>query len=213
MLSFIRWRRKNTDKNGLASLITGLGDLMIWATAGNSFAYQKVTVEKTDTLQLVLTNNSRFTDEVSLTFVPPVPRQPKIPDAKGKTTNDMRLKQEDSIRNAYVATFIDSIGSLTISHQANLNTDSVWNILKKSRGNWKDISRFIIDGSRVSKTNMYQVLNNISEKDLRDTPHDILSDHLNNSYFKGTIPKEFFLAVYFKPTHRWRNTQLLQKVL
>lgn len=191
--------KKNTDKNGLTSLITGLGDLMIWAYSGNSFTYQKVTVEKTDTLQLVLPNNSRFTDEVSLTFVPPVQRQPKIPDAKGKTINDNRLKLEDSIRNAYVATFIDSIGSLTISRQANLNTDSVWYILKKSRGNWKDIARFIIDGSRISKTNMCQVLNNISEKDLRDTPHNILSDHLNYSYVKGTKPKEFFWQFILNP--------------
>jgi hypothetical protein len=191
--------KKNTDKNGMASLVTGLGDLMIWAYKGNYFGYQKVTIEKADTLTIVIHKNPRSADELSLIFVPPVQRQPKVPDAKGKELNEKRLKYEDSLRTAYVATFIDSLGSEKIARSAGLNADSVWNILKQSRGNWSAISQFIKDGSLISKTNMYQILENISEKDLRDTPENILMDHLKYSASTEKMPKEFFWQFVLNP--------------
>jgi transglutaminase-like putative cysteine protease len=191
--------KKNTDKNGIASLITGLGDLMIWAWSGNAFGYQKVTIEKTDTLTLVLYKTPKTVDELSLTFVPPVERQPKVPDASGKDINDKKLKKEDSLRSAYVATFIDSVSSCQIARAAGLNSDSVWTLLKLSRGNWPEISRFIMDGSLINKTNMYQVLNNVSEKDLHDTPEAILMDHLKYSATNTKMPKEFFWQFVLNP--------------
>lgn len=191
--------KKNTDKNGIASLNTGLGDLMIWAYQGNSFGFSKVTVEKADTLMVVLHKDPLFTDELSLTFVPPVQRQPKIPDAKGKEINDRRLKREDSIRSTYEATFIDSLKSMQIAVAAGLNPDSVWTIVKQSRGNWPEIVRFMLNGALINKTNMYQVLNNISEKDLHDTPEIILEDHLKYSASKEIMPKEFFWQFVLNP--------------
>lgn len=191
--------KKNTDKKGMASLLTGFGDLMIWAYKGNSFGYQKVTVERSDTLTVVLQKNPVFTGEVSLHFVPPVERQPKVPDAKGKDLNDARLKVEDSLRTGYVATFIDSANCLQIAKTAGLSADSVWHYIKLSRGNWPDISRFILNGSKISKTNTYQILENISEKDLRDTPENILMDHLKNTPANGTMPKEYFWQYVLNP--------------
>jgi transglutaminase-like putative cysteine protease len=196
---FYTLAKKNTDKNGMASLVTGLGDLMIWAYIGNSFGFQKVTIEKTDTLVIVIHKNPRSVDELSLTFVPPVQRQPKVPDAKGKDINDRKLKYEDSLRTAYIATFIDSVSSMKVAKSANLDADSVWTILKQSRGNWPEISRFIMDGSLINKTNMYQILKNISEKDLHDTPEAILMDHLKYSASAEKIPKEFFWQFVLNP--------------
>jgi hypothetical protein len=191
--------KKNTDKKGMASLVTGLGDLMIWAYSDNLFAFQKVTIEKTDTLVLVLSKNPLVADEMSLCFVPPVQRQPKIPDAKGKETNDLRLKKEDSIRTSYESHFIDSANCLQIANVSNLNADSVRTILKQSRGNWNQIARFILDGALINKTYTYAILNNISEKDLHDTPESVLMDHLKYSYTKESIPKEFFRQFVLNP--------------
>ncbi len=190
---------KKTDKEGMASLLTGLGDLMIWAYSGNSYAYQMVTVEKMDVLELVLHKNPVKNSDVWLTLVPPVQRQPIVPDAKGKEINDMRLKKEDSLRSAYEATFIDSATCVQIAMLTRLNADSVRTFLKQSRGNCMEIAYVISDVMSYGRANTCQILTNISEKDLRDTPKNILLDHLLFSYTSETYPKEFFYQFVLNP--------------
>ena len=50
---------KMTNLKGMASLITGYGDLMVWATDGKIYGYHKVTVEKTDTLTITLNQTGK----------------------------------------------------------------------------------------------------------------------------------------------------------
>ncbi|MEI6123019.1 MAG: transglutaminase-like domain-containing protein [Bacteroidota bacterium] len=195
--------KKRTDDTGLTSLITGLGDLMIWVYSGNKFGFQKVTIENTDTAVIVVDQIPDDQRSKNLIFVPPVQRQPKVADENGKAQNDIKLKNEDKIRADYEATFIDSVNSCLIAKKVNLNSDTVWMYLKQSRGNWPEISRFIITGAELNKTFMYNILDNISQKDLRDTPSNILLDHLQNSNtaFVDTdkIPIEFFYKFVLNP--------------
>lgn len=195
--------KKTSDKNGIIFLTTGLGDLLIWAYSGNSFGFEKITVEKTDTALIILNKTAIENGSLDLTFVPPVPRQPKVPDEKGKKENEKRLQNEDNIRVAYESTFIDSLASCSLAKKSGLSCDSVWTYLKQSRGNWKEISKFIELGAPVNKTYMYQILSNISQKDLRDTPGDILIAQLKNSDFQfakeNNISQDYFFKYVLNP--------------
>ncbi|MBP8041040.1 MAG: transglutaminase domain-containing protein [Bacteroidales bacterium] len=172
--------KKNTDDQGLAFLTTGLGDLLIWAYKGDTFGYIQVSVGKTDTAVVVLNKSAVENDVVNFTMVPPIERQPNVAEAKGKKENEKRLQKEDKIRAAFEAGFIDSVTSCRFAQSLRLNTDSVWFFLKQSRGNWKEIMTFIQAGAALNKTYTLQILGGISEKDLRDTPHEVLLDHLQH---------------------------------
>jgi len=195
--------KKISDKNGLTFLTTGLGDLLIWAYSGNMFGFEKITVEKTDTAIIIINKTAIENGSLDLTFIPPVQRQPKVPDEKGKKENEKRLQNEDNIRAAYESTFIDSIAACTIAKQSGLNCDSVWMYLKQSRGNWAEILKFIQWGAALNKTYMYQILSNISQKDLRDTPSDILIEHLQYSDVSfakaNNISPDYFFKFVLNP--------------
>lgn len=190
--------KKNTDTNGITFLTSGLGDLLIWAYAGNKFGFAKITVEKTDTAIICLNRTAIENESLDMTFVPPVPRQPKVPDEKGKKENEKRLQNEDKIRAEYESTFIDSLAACAIAKQYELDGDSVWMFLKQSRGNWPEIVKFIQAGSAINKVFMYQILSNISQKDLRDTPSAILLGHLQNSNMSFVNSNTISMDQFFK---------------
>ena len=195
--------KKNTDDKGLAFLTTGLGDLLIWAYKDEAFGYAKVTVEKSDTAIVVLNKSLIDSDNLNFTFVPPIERQPKVADAKGKKENEKCLQNEDKIRTAYETGFIDSVSSHRFAQSLHINTDTVWMFLKQSQGNWAEIMNFIQTGAAINKIYTLQILSVISQKDLRDTPHEVLLDHLQNSdmSFANTnnIPPDQFYNYVLNP--------------
>jgi len=172
---------KQTDDKGLASTVTGFGDLIIWANNGNDFGYKKVTVEKTDTLLLCLDKRpgKEYTELFDL--VPPIERSLEPASDAGRKLNDFRIAQEDSIRNAYRATFIDSIAAVAFAKKYDYDTDSTWTLLRESQGNWREITRLMSETTGQQKTFVLPLLASVAEKDLRDTPADFLADHLQNS--------------------------------
>ena len=50
-----------------------------------------------------------------------------------------------------------------------------------SRGNWREIEKFLRDAPADKRPMAMDLLNVISAKDLRDTPASVLADHLNNA--------------------------------
>ena len=189
-----------TDVDGKASLTTGLGDLLIWSLtpdpsprgegSGYRFAFAKIDVRKDSTLTLILKKDAdkdillpsplgegpgvRLFD-----MVPPVAGNPKVV-ATGEETaaNAKRLAYEDSLRNAYTATF---------------HTDSPNPFVRKAEGNWAEIEKFII-----AHPNCDDYLATYSDKDLRDITAATLEahwtepgtyQHINiSTYQRGLLP-------------------------
>jgi hypothetical protein len=171
----------NTDEEGLCKLKLGFGDVIVWATKDDKFTFQKISVGKTDSLTMTL-SESDFTERViNFDLIPPVKKAPLEFSEEGKILNKKRLAFEDSIRNAYEQTFISKEKSFEIAIQQKLDTTLVWEKLKKSRGNWQEISNFIQQTPHKSKKWIFPLLNEIAEKDLRDAPSKILLSHINNS--------------------------------
>ena len=173
--------RSTTDSSGICSLLTGYGDLLIWAGKNGLVGYKKISVGSTDTLSLIL-NKPNFEERTeSYDLIPPVPGKIVKASETGREENNRRLKHEDELRLKYEKTFIDSSTACNLSKKLYINQDSIWKILQTSRGNWSEIVKFLEGAKPALRSRALQLLYAISEKDKHDTPAEVLSDHLNFS--------------------------------
>ncbi len=162
-----------TDENGLATLTTGLGDLLIWATDGEHYAYAPMDLRKQDTLTLTLSRlpGEAYVEEFHM--VPPVAGEAKVtPTADKKAENDRRLLQEDSMRADYAASFPNAQNRQTyLKPNANLTDAQAWELLHKSEGNYKEVANFLNNHTeKVESISLYDYMKSYSDKDLRDVP-------------------------------------------
>ena len=176
-----------TDKEGKASLTTGLGDLLVWATIGQTadgetlFAFDKIDVRQDSTLTLTIPNNFNFQLSIfNLEMVPPVAGEPKVVATEEETAaNANRLAYEDSLRNAYTATFPTKESLQQIEGVQYVNQEQLWELVHKSEGNYKTILNFIMKHGWHEEEfgDVYDYLMSYSDKDLRDIPADVLEEH------------------------------------
>ena len=143
-----------TDKEGKASLTTGLGDLQIWATDGTYYNYVMLDVRKETETKIYMTREGyeahyvhpRSDDYVEMIdVVPPVAGEAKVTPSKEKADrNAKRLVYEDSIRGAYVATFPTKENyKQLLKPSDNLTDEQAWEIIHKAEGNYEEIAKFI----------------------------------------------------------------------
>jgi transglutaminase-like putative cysteine protease len=173
-----------TGKNGVCSFLTGYGDLIIWAARDHRFGYRKVTVKTTDTavVELSLNPGKEFTEYFDLVPPPEMPDERMAGDSANRQ-NARRLAFEDRIRSNYEQTFIDSAKTTRLAQILSLNADTLWKILRESRGNWRDLINFIGETQEFQKKWIFPLLTSISEKDLRDITPEVLTDNLENFPF------------------------------
>lgn len=91
-----------TAEDGRASLNTGCGDLLVWASKGEFFGFGKISAEASESeAQAVVTLEHRIGDEfeADIDIVPPV-ENPIVTDATPQQIllNSKRLAREDAIR-------------------------------------------------------------------------------------------------------------------
>lgn len=179
-----------TDDSGRAAATFGRGDVLVWASKGDRFGYTKVSVGRnseeergffrrivdrmtgyvpgTVTVVLDRTAGDEFADEIDI-VPPPAVDVPNRVSLAAADSNKVRLACEDSIRNAYVATF-PSGDKYTVS----------------AFGNWEEVESFIFFNSSTPQRKICaeRMLDLMNAKDLRDTPCDILMDHILGYYAK-----------------------------
>ena len=180
-----------TDSEGKASLTTGLGDLLIWASKDGKYDYAKIDVRENDAITLKLSRIPGTEYEEDFDIVPPVGKPVTTnvtPDEADK--NNKRLAFEDSIRNAYLKTFPtdDEIAKIT---NGNLTAEQIHEIVKKSEGNYKEIIAFM-DTHKEKNDNLflYDFIKSLSDKDLRDCEAVTLNQHIME--YDGKYPVEVF---------------------
>ena len=191
-----------SDASGVVSVSLGLGDILVWASKNGSFGYEKVDIRALEDNSINITLDHKIFDNFSdsLMLVSPVKNKREvIITSKDKDFNDWRKKNEDKVHDKYINTFPDvaEIDDFISRLKIKINKkqkDQIKNDIKLSRGNWNDISTYI---SALDQDNLEDglcLLDQISEKDLRDTPADILFDHIDNfsrtdDYSKDIIDK------------------------
>ena len=90
--------------------------------------------------------------------------------------------REDSIRNAYIATFPAQPAVDSFARAIGVKPGQIARFITASRGNHGEIMDFLREASRKGCTGRaLQLLATLSEKDLRDTPSAVLADHLYNT--------------------------------
>ena len=171
-----------TDKAGTTWLSAGWGDVLVWASKDGVFGYSKVSFGKDGQVKISLDKKSGETYSVSLDIVPP-PESPNIPEVtpEQRAENNRRLAHEDSIRNAYVATFMDKVKADDFVKQNGL-PERTAAFLVASRGNWKTLTEYLLAAKKKKEiTKALNLLSVISDKDLRDISLEVLNDHLYNT--------------------------------
>ena len=172
---------KKTDKNGIASFETGLGDILVWAHTSDYFNWANVDVRETDTVKLQLNKNANKTYTIDIDYNPPIQPEAIVVSAEGKAANDKRFAYEDMMRAEHEKTFMDSIQCQSMATKNELNFKELWPIMQESRANWKEIERFVNEAPVERKQQALDMLKVIAKKDLHDTKAEVLNDHLVNT--------------------------------
>lgn len=171
-----------SDINGYATLSTGKGSLLAWAAANGKFGYAHCTAGSGDTTVIVLDKSSGYTTSFDMNITPPRERNtvPSVTTEQA-SENARRFACEDSIRNAYVATFISPADATAFARSIDADEAMVAELLKKSRGNHAVIKGFLqsVEGDKLTRA--LKLLSVISDKDLRDVEAAVLHDHLVNT--------------------------------
>lgn len=174
--------RKKSDSVGIAFVSSGLGDMVVWAKKGEQFGYAKLDVRTMDTLNIVLDKTGKNGYNFITDITPPAEG---VVDngvtAEQRELNNKRWAQEDSIRGAYVSTFMPREASNALAVELGLDTTKVWNFISGSRGNHGAIVEFLKNTPKEQLPMAMELLGVISAKDLRDTPSEVLADHLSGA--------------------------------
>lgn len=180
---------KLSDAHGKTSLTAGLGDMMIYASKDGRFGFGKVTYGKDEAVSIALEyEEGTVIPHLEMEVVPPV-ENAQLPDVtdEQRAENTRRMEYEDSLRNAYVATFYTSQTGLEYARRFEKKyfpdqDERIADILVASRGNHKEITDFLHEAdAKDVLSHAYQLLEELPQKDLRDTPKSVLDDHL---YFR-----------------------------
>ena len=171
---------KQTDADGTCALTAGKGDMLVWASKDGKFGFAKLSFGKDNELTVALDKTPGDNCIIDFDVVPPT-ESADLPavTAEQRAENNRRLAHEDSIRNAYVATFMSEDSARRLAKQYKLDADVVAKILAASRGNHKVIADFITRlRSEDSRKGGIDLLQQISAKDLRDVSLEVLIENM-----------------------------------
>ena len=186
---FFTAAEKETDSKGCTSITTGYGDMVAWASAGGKFGFVKFAAGKENDIKLVVDKAPGYSATFEMDIVPPRERNtvPFVSEAQA-AGNVRRFAHEDSIRNAYVATFMSPDEALAFARKLEFcdgHEKVVAQLMLKSRGNHATIKKFLSETPREQRELAYYLLLSISDKDLRDVSLPVLRDHLKHTARNG----------------------------
>ena len=202
---------RKSDRNGEASITTGLGDLLIWATDGTRYGYRKIDVREATRLTITLDREAGREYVEELTIVPPAERHDVVTATPERAAaNARRLQYEDSLRNAYHATFKGAADAAGIRND-NLTPTQIGELLTKAEGNHAELVRLLErNAGKRDGLYLYEFLTSLSDKDLRDFDADIIQQHITtynpqayplDVYLKGILPAR----ISNEGIRAWRN--------
>ncbi|MBQ5730487.1 MAG: transglutaminase domain-containing protein, partial [Bacteroidaceae bacterium] len=173
---------KESDDNGSVSLTTGHGDMIAWASKDGKFGYVKFTAGKDNNIKIVLDKAAGHKATEQMDIIPPVERN-TVPELTPEqvSQNAARFAYEDSIRNAYVATFPTAEDAAKLADEIEHGAEYIIPIIAESRGNYAAITSFLRSTDKGNVDRAVGLLCAISQKDRRDISLEVLNDHFKNT--------------------------------
>lgn len=167
--------KQTSDAQGKCSIQTGIGDLVVWGCKDGKYGFEKVTAGA-DNVVVRLTHSAGETYSTDLNIVPP-PGHDNLPyvSPEQAAANEVSKAREDSIRNAYVATFPDEANTRAFCAAEGYDFNVVRPLVEKSRGNYAALYRLL---KNYKNRDVIALLHTMSDKDIRDFDYDILVDHI-----------------------------------
>ncbi len=181
-----------TDADGRASLITGEGDVLVWASDGKRYGFAKGNPSQP--VSVVLDRTADCTGAAEFDLVPP-PLSASLPQASAEQTaeNDRRKAAEDSIRNAYTAGFATDDSARELNKGLGLDEAALIKVLRESRGNHRMISEFLLEQPAGRRQKALDLLQAVSEKDRRDISREVLDDHILTEPSASPLYRDYIL--------------------
>ena len=171
--------RIQTNELGEASLLTGLGDLLISVNKGDAFVMEKLDVRVCDQLDICLIAKPFEETVEHYTLVPPVAGESLNPviSEDVKAIHQKKVDTALTIREAYKATFLKEETALNKAKAYAPYEKEVATFLEKSNGNYVEILNFLDDEQTVELLEYkVKLLNTLRLKDYSD----VLACHLLN---------------------------------
>ena len=175
---------KQTDAAGKTFLTAGMGDMLVWASKDGQFGFGKVSFGKDTEVIVKMDKKAGEAYSLELDIIPPAEgaNMPEVTPEQ-RAENDRRMAREDSIRNAYVATFITEADARTFAKRHKLDIDDAAKLLLASRGNHETIKEFMTRLRSVkSREGGVDMMKRLAPKDLRDVSLEVLLDHYAYSH-------------------------------
>lgn len=187
------------DKNGISSLETGLGDLVVWASKNDKFDWKKVSVQETDTVELNLQEQGDKEGSLDLDiFAPPeLAPFPGISEDLEKQ-NAVKIENGNFIRQSYLNTWISDDEVKLLSEEIGADQSRMKSVFSRSMGNYKEVRNFLLNSPDSLIPTALDLLETLPDKDLRDTKSSILSDHLLNTH-NNSYSHELFTGYVINP--------------
>ena len=170
---------KESNENGETSITSGYGDMVAWASKDGKFGFTKFTAGKDNNVEVIIDKAPGYTATLEMNITPPKERN-TIPavTAEQAAENTRRFACEDSIRNAYVATFPTAEQAKALAKELAVDEQAMQKLLKDARGNHATMVDFLRSCPVDGREKALRMLFCLSDKDRRDVSLDVLGDHV-----------------------------------
>lgn len=169
---------KYADADGVATLETGIGDLIVWASDNDGhFNFAKIDCTNDGAVDIVLSKDKNYSGVDEFDIVPPK-GDAKLPEvtAEMRAENDRRFACEDSLRMAYESTFATPQHAAALAKECGVSPDRLTPLMLKSRGNHAVLTKAIRQAKPQDRELVISLLESVTEKDLRDMPYEAIAD-------------------------------------
>lgn len=206
-----------TNAGGLSSLTVGLGDWIVWASKDGAYGFGELKAARTDTVRIVLNCKGRETYHRVYDIVPPSEKEYQaLATDEERAVNDRRLMYEDSVRNAYIATFMPEAEASAKARQWGYEPQVIARCVKEARGNYGEILRFLeyVNRERADRKDLAgNLLAGLVEKDLQDVTAPVLIDQLEGAMkYAGQVREPGYRATGYAYSDFYREYILNPRV-
>ncbi|GKX30722.1 transglutaminase [Vallitalea longa] len=192
-----------TDKEGIAEITLGLGDIYIHAVKDNRYINRLLDIRKTTSI--ILDWNESITDEViteDIDIYPPVDNMSyavRLTESQ-KEYGKKRFEQSNNVRKVKESQYYnnDNIDELL---KDNNYTIEVKDFFVKSKGNYLEIKEFIdSDIDNCNTQDKIRLLSSLVDKDYTDITCEKLKEHLiYSNVYKNNFQEDIFVDYIMSP--------------
>ncbi|WP_308634598.1 transglutaminase-like domain-containing protein [Paenibacillus silvisoli] len=195
--------KMTANEQGEVRFTTGYGDLLVRAVSLGAWGELQLPAASEGTIDIVIDRHEQPEGVYDFDMVPPPELQG---DVDASVTEDesqrhqARLREGAAIRAGFEETFLTEADAGELAVRLGLPSDRVWEMLRKARGNSRELAAFLEERTPQYGEWPLRLLESLNEKDLTDTFRPTLDDHLAGSMmYVGDFDADSFTKYVLRP--------------